>query len=81
MLAVIVIFLVLFLGIELSYSIKNKYWKELCVGSGILILAILYGLDFNYQWQLMPDPGSVLKKLQPLTNAFIDFFNLQFHTN
>ncbi|NLB53689.1 MAG: hypothetical protein GX808_12260 [Syntrophomonadaceae bacterium] len=76
MLLVIVIFTVLFLGIEISYAIKNKHWKELCVGSAIIILAISYGLDLNYQWQVLPNPGNILMKLQPLTNAFIDFFHL-----
>lgn len=77
MLLVILIFSGLFLAIEIPYLRKNRLWKELCLGSGILILAIIYGLDLTYQWHILPNPGIVFKKLQPLTNAFIDLFHLQ----
>lgn len=76
MLLLIAVFLLFFAGIEIPHLIKNKYWKELCLGSGTLILAIIYGLDFNFGWHITPNPDIVIKGLLPLTEAFEAFFHI-----
>lgn len=76
MLIFILIFILLFVCFEMPGLIKKKQWLELGLGSGILLLAIVYGLEVNFEWHLLPNPNFIIKKLNPLTDSLSVFFHL-----
>ncbi len=76
MLVVIIIYSLIYLGLETPGFIKSKQWLDLGVGSGFLLLAIGYGLEITYAWHLLPNPNLIFDKLMPLGDAFFAFFHL-----
>lgn len=74
MILVLTIFSILFISVELPAVMREGGWKDFVFSSLILMTAVFYGLDYLLDWQLMPDPWGILKRLSPFADTFFSFF-------
>lgn len=74
MLYSMLIFIILIVLVEGYQAVKNKTWKELALIIGITLVAVLYGCNYYYCWEFMPNPNYLLHKLQPAAKSLEIFF-------
>ena len=77
MLYAIAVFTILFIVMEGRSLIRNRDWKELVITAGLLLIAISYGLDYNMEWNQVPNPATLFNRLKPVADAFEAYFLLQ----
>lgn len=73
---VLLLFVSLFLCLELRALIKQRELKELIVACLLLGLSITYGVDYAMDWQVLPNPNSLLYMLKPVSESFDKFFQI-----
>lgn len=70
------VFIAIFIPLEGKSLIKNRQWKELAVTTGILLIAVSYGVDFALDWNMLPNPNILITIFKPLSEAFESFFQV-----
>ncbi|HZK43884.1 MAG TPA: hypothetical protein VFC73_06305 [Syntrophomonadaceae bacterium] len=75
MLYAIIVFNLLSLVFFYPLMVK-KAWRELSGPLLILIIANLYAFQYHLDISIIPNPGNLATKLQPLAKAMARFFQL-----
>ena len=73
---VLLLFIGLFIWLELRALIKQREYKELMVASLFLVLSISYGLDYALDRQFLPNPNKLLYILKPVSESVDKFFQI-----
>lgn len=76
MLFLILLFTGLFAAVEGKHLIRNRSWKEAFLGVILVLIAVAYGTDFMMESRVLPNPGMLFEKLQPLMKTYNDYFHI-----
>lgn len=63
----------LFIFLEIIPLVRRRSWKELSAAILILLIASLYGIDFAFQYKMLPNPNMSLYYLQPAHQMLEDY--------
>ncbi len=72
----LILFVGLFIMLEAKPLFQRRAYKELIVASLLLTLALLYGIDYSLDWQILPNPNILLTILKPLSESADKFFQV-----
>lgn len=67
---IMLIFIGLFIVLEVSSLLKQKMFKELILASLLLLLALAYGTDLAMDWMKLPNPRAMITIVKPISQAF-----------
>ncbi|HWQ74469.1 MAG TPA: hypothetical protein VN441_04075 [Syntrophomonas sp.] len=71
-----VLFVILFISLEVIRLFRRRAYKELIVAGSIMLLALAYGIDFITGSQFLPNPNRLLILLRPISESFEKFFQV-----
>lgn len=71
---VFIIVIVLFEGPGI---LKRKELKEILTVTTLVLLSLVYGLDYTLQLHLLPNPKVLVYKIFPLAEQYETIFNLR----
>ncbi|HZK87264.1 MAG TPA: hypothetical protein VFC40_04805 [Syntrophomonas sp.] len=72
----LLLFVGLFILLEAKSLMRRRAYKELLVASLLLTLALLYGVDYALDWQVLPNPNILLTIFKPLSESVDKFFQV-----
>lgn len=72
----LILFVGLFILLEAKSLMRTRAYKELLVASSLLTLALIYGIDYALDWQLLPNPNILLTILKPVSESLEKFFQV-----
>lgn len=75
--SIMFVFTGLFLWLEAGTLIKRPDFKQLFTVTLLLVLGWVYGVDYALDWQVLPNPKSLLAMLGPISDSFEKFFQLK----
>lgn len=64
------LFICLFIILEVRPLIKKNMIKELAVASLLLLLALSYGTDLAMDWMKLPNPRAMITFVKPVSQVF-----------
>ncbi|HCF49354.1 MAG TPA: hypothetical protein DER60_03675 [Syntrophomonas sp.] len=69
-----IVLLLIIAFIEISYLAHRKYWGELFVTAGLLLISLVYGIAFMQDWQLPTLKEGVEIMFTPVTHYLEGLF-------
>lgn len=72
------VFLVLFIVLDVVPLIKKREWRPLIVPVLVFSLTLLYGLDFAWNLNMLPNPNQTLYYFQPVSDRFDSLLQVEF---
>ncbi len=66
----------LFLFLEVRPLIRQREYKVLIVASLVLIIGLFYGMDYAMNWEVLPNPKTLLTILKPVSESVDKFFQV-----
>lgn len=72
----LLLFVGLFILLEAKSLMRRRVYKELLVASLLLTLALLYGVDYALDWQVLPNPNILLTIFKPVSESVDKFFQV-----
>jgi hypothetical protein len=72
----LLLFVGLFILLEAKSLMRRRAYKELLVASLLLTLALLYGVDYALDWQVLPNPNILLTIFKPVSESVDKFFQV-----
>lgn len=76
MLIIMLLFILLYILCEGLDLWRRKAWPEALLGAVIIVISIVYGIDYIRGGQALPHPGHLFEVLQPLVESYNSLFNL-----
>jgi len=73
---ILLLFVILFLGLEARALFKKHAFKELIVASLLLSLGFAYGIDYAWGWNFLPNPNISLTIFKPISETLDTFFQV-----
>lgn len=73
---ILLLFILLYIAREGQDLLRHKSWKEALLGTTIIAISLVYGIDYIREGQALPHPGLLFEKLQPVVDAYFAFFKL-----
>lgn len=67
---IMLIFISLFIILEVRPLLKQNMLKELIAASLLLLLALSYGTDLAMGWMKLPNPKAMITVVKPISEAF-----------
>ncbi len=78
MIYVIILFFILCVAYSFYPLIRNKKWAELFLAISIFLLGTLYAIQYQFDANILPQPGDLISRLDPWANSLGKFFELNF---
>jgi hypothetical protein len=72
----LLLFITLFVLWEVRPHYKARAYKELVISGGIMLLALVYGIDYIIGSQLLPNPNVLIALFKPLSQSIENFFQV-----
>lgn len=80
MIIAIIVFVLLSL-ISFYPLLINKNWRDLSISLFILLVACLFATQYYIGYNLVPTPGDLMTKLNPLADKLEAFFEITTRSN
>ena len=63
-------FLILFIVLEIIPLSRKREWKQLIIPVIFIGLTMLYGIDYVFSLNILPNPNKTLYYFKPLSESF-----------
>ncbi len=70
MLLILVIFIALFVILELPELLKSKAYQDIMIVTLLLFLSTAYGIAYHLHSEMLPNPNQILYSFDPLAESF-----------
>lgn len=76
MLLILLLFTLIYVLMEGRDLLQNQSWKEALLGTVIIAISMVYGIDYMRDVMSLPHPGNLFEIMMPLIEAYNSFFQL-----